>query len=368
MRTKGATMQDIADAAGVSQSTVSMILNQKSNSFPAATIEKVMAAATSLNYHFRRAPAPAANNTVLVICVQATNPYYAAMLQGIDRAAIPQSINIVTSCTYHNAAVESAALQMAIDQHFLGVIFLYPPDNEEAYQSANSRIPIVTICDRASRVLGDIVELNNFEAGVLAASHLLSLGHTNIAVLTHSSDRATTSQATRVNGILSEVRQVVSEDHLLVLTGNNSKAGILEEKCFHYHVGYSLAQNKKLYQNGITGLICVNDLMAYGVMDALIERGYRIPEDFSVIGSDNLLFSSMSRVSLTTIEHHPDIVAQSALTTLLNRTHMSSTNQSASSTARFHVQCQPNLIVRGSTGPVRTGAFPSAHTENNGAL
>lgn len=368
MRTKGATMQDIADAAGVSQSTVSMILNQKSNSFPAATIEKVMAAATSLNYHFRRAAAPAANNTVLVICVQATNPYYAAMLQGIDRAAIPQSINIVTSCTYHNAAVESAALQMAIDQHFLGVIFLYPPDNEEAYQSANSRIPIVTICDRASRVLGDIVELNNFEAGVLAASHLLSLGHTNIAVLTHSSDRATTSQATRVNGILSEVRQVVSEDHLLVLTGNNSKAGILEEKCFHYHVGYSLAQNKKLYQNGITGLICVNDLMAYGVMDALIERGYRIPEDFSVIGSDNLLFSSMSRVSLTTIEHHPDIVAQSALTTLLNRTHMSSTNQSASSAARFHVQCQPNLIVRGSTGPVRTGAFPPAHTENSGAL
>lgn len=241
-------------------------------------------------------------------------------------------------------------------------------DGRGAYESANSRIPIATICDKSSRVSGDIVELNNFEAGVLAANHLLSLGHTNIAVLTHTSDKSTAFRATRVAGILSEVRQVVSEDHLLVLTGNNSKAGILEEKCFHYHVGYSLAQNKKLYQNGITGLICVNDLMTYGVMDALIGRGYRIPEDFSVIGSDNLLFSSMFRVSLTTIEHHPDIVAQSALTTLLNRTHMSSTNQSASSTARFHVQCQPNLIVRGSTGPVRTGAFPPKHTENNGAL
>ena len=83
-----------------------------------------------------------------------------------------------------------------------------------------------------------------------------------------------------------------------------------------------MAQNKKIFQNDITGLICVNDLMAYGVMDALIAKGYRIPEDFSVIGSDNLLFSGMSRVSLTSIEHHTDILAQSALTTLLNRTRM----------------------------------------------
>lgn len=75
-------------------------------------------------------------------------------------------------------------------------------------------------------------------------------------------------------------------------------------------------------------------------------------------GSDNLLFSSMPQVSLTTIEHHPYIVAQSALTTLLNRTHMSVTNQSASSTARFQVQCQPNLIIRRSTGPARTGMLP----------
>jgi len=55
-------------------------------------------------------------------------------------------------------------------------------------------------------------------------------------------------------------------------------------------------------------------------------------------------------------------VAQSALTTLLNRTHMSVTNQSASNTARFQVQCKPNLIVRGSTGPVRTGVLPPAET------
>ena len=342
MRTKGVTMQDVAKAAGVSQSTVSMILNQKSSSFPTTTIEKVLAAATALNYQFRRTAPPPSNSTVLVIAVQTTNPYYSAMIQGIDRAAI------ITACSYHNPALESAYLQMALEHHYLGVIFLYPPDNDAAYANANTRIPIVTICDRSSHVTGDIVELNNFEAGVLAARHLLELGHKNIAVLSSTSVRSTTSRATRVAGVLSEVRKVLSEDHLLILSGNSGSTDMLQEKSSH----------KKIFQRNITGLICVNDLVAYGAMDALISRGYRIPEDFSVIGSDNLLFSSMPQVSLTTIEHHPYIVAQSALTTLLNRTHMSVTNQSASSTARFQVQCQPNLIIRHSTGPARTGMLP----------
>ena len=128
MRTKGVTMQDVAKAAGVSQSTVSMILNQKSSSFPTTTIEKVLAAATALNYQFRRTAPPPSNSTVLVIAVQTTNPYYSAMIQGIDRAAITQSISIITACSYHNPALESAYLQMALEHHYLGVIFLYPPD------------------------------------------------------------------------------------------------------------------------------------------------------------------------------------------------------------------------------------------------
>ena len=189
-------------------------------------------------------------------------------------------------------------------------------------------------------------------------SFLFELGHKNIAVLSSTSVRSTTSRATRVAGVLSEVRKVLSEDHLLILSGNSGSTDMLQEKSSHYQMGHTLAQNKKIFQRNITGLICVNDLVAYGAMDALISRGYRIPEDFSVIGSDNLLFSSMPQVSLTTIEHHPYIVAQSALTTLLNRTHMSVTNQSASSTARFQVQCQPNLIIRHSTGPARTGMLP----------
>ena len=103
-------------------------------------------------------------------------------------------------------------------------------------------------------------------------------------------------------GILAEIRQALSEDHLLLLSGNNSQSRYLKENSLHYHVGYSLAQNQKLYENNITGLICVNDMLAYGVMDALAEKGYRIPEDVSVVGFDNFLYPGLCDIGITTYE------------------------------------------------------------------
>lgn len=361
MCAKKVTMHDIAKAADVSQSTVSLILNGKSASFPPATIEKVLSTAASMHYSLPQTSPSFGGRTVLVITVQLTNPYYAAMQQGIDRAAFPHAINVITSCSYHDPVLEESFLQMAIAKNLLGIIFLYPPDNREAFDKARKQIPIVTICDRANGIPGDTVELNNFEAGVLIARHLIGLGHTKIAVLSHSSDRIATSRATRVAGILSEIRRVLPEEQLLMLSGNNNQSRYLKENSLHYYIGYSLAQNQKLYQNDITGLICVNDLLAYGVMDALAEKGYRIPEDFSVVGSDNLLFSGMSRISLTTVELHPDVVSETALATLLNRIQM----RSSLTTTSFQAMCMPALIPRGSTGAARTTPLPMARNAQN---
>ena len=348
MCAKKATMCDIAKVANVSQSTVSQILNKRTASFPPATVERVLQAASSLNYVLPQAQMSYEGSTILLICVQTTNPYYTSMQQGIDRIAIPLSINVVTCCSYHNPATEASLLEMAVQKRFAGVIYLYPPDNMDAFKKTRTQIPVVVVCDRSNEITGDVIELNNFDAGVLSARHLINLGHKNIAVLFHASDRITTSRATRISGILAEVRQSLADEHLLQLSSNYSQSRYLSENNLHYQVGYSLAQNPKIYRNNITGLICVNDMLAYGVMDALAEKGYRIPEDFSVVGSDNLLFSGMANISLTTVEHHPNLVAEAAITMLLNRLQMRST-----SNASFQTKCQPVLIPRGSTGPVR---------------
>lgn len=358
MRPKGVTMKDIAAAAGVSQTTVSLILNRKFDSFHAETIKKVMDTAKSMNYQFPHSLSQPDSNTVMVISVQTANPYYAAMLQGIDKAAFSQSINLLSVCTYHNPTLEATYLQLAIDQRLRGVIFLCLPDNMEAYENACASIPVVVVCDKDANVRGDIVELNHFDAGALAAKHLLELGHTHIAVMSHVIDGSTSSAKSRLNGILSEVQKGAPKENLLMLTSKSTWTNVLENPGFHYEVGYTLAQDKRLYQNNVTGIICVNDMMAYGAMDALRRKGYRIPEDFSIIGSDNLVFSQMAQVSLTTVEFYSSVIAQSALTTLLNRTSLADTSPMVYSAAQFRVQCQPSLLVRSSTGPARTAPFP----------
>lgn len=352
MNGKRATMQDVAEMAGVSQSAVSMILNQRYEAFPSETVERVLEAAKAANYQMRRRSGGVARSRhILAIAVQATNPYYAELLQSLDRAAIPQGIRVTAVSTYHNPELEADALALAVQQHYLGVIFLYPADGAEAYEKANARLPVVTVCDRSSRVHGDIVEMNHFEAGVIAAEHLLSLGHRRIAVLSHVSDRNTTAGATRLAGILSEIEKHTDQPPL-VLSRDESWDRILSDKSYHYQTGFELAKEPQIRERGITGLICVNDLMAYGAIAALAEQGLRVPEDISVIGSDNILFSQLERVSLTTIEYHPDVVARAALATLLNRTDLTSEEQVWSGIARFQVQCQPTLVIRGSTGPV----------------
>ena len=110
MCAKKVTMHDIAKAADVSQSTVSLILNGKSASFPPATIEKVLSTAASMHYSLPQTSPSFGGRTVLVITVQLTNPYYAAMQQGIDRAAFPHAINVITSCSYHDPALEESFL------------------------------------------------------------------------------------------------------------------------------------------------------------------------------------------------------------------------------------------------------------------
>lgn len=353
MSGKRVTMRDIAEMAGVSQSAVSMILNQRYDAFPEETVQRVLEAAKSANYQMRkRAGRTARSRHILAITVQVTNPYYAEMLQSLDRAAIAQGIRITAVSTYHHPELEADALDMAIRQHYLGVIFLYPADGTEAYERANAQIPIVTICDKSSRVHGDIVEMNHFEAGAIAADHLISMGHRRIAVLSHASDRNTTAGATRLAGILAEIRKHGDQQPPLILTHADSWSNMLNERSYHYQTGYDLAQDPQIAEKGITGLICVNDLMAYGAIDALARQGCRVPEDLSVIGSDDILFSQMERVSLTTIEYHPDVVARAALTTLLNRTDLSTEEQIWAGIARFQVQCQPTLVIRGSTGPV----------------
>lgn len=349
---KKVTMTDIAKAAGVSQSTVSNILRgSTTSSFPKATVDRVMTAAESMGYTMRKRPMKGASLTsrrILVLATRLTNPYYPSILKSIEMEARKNGLQVVCGDTYHLPDLEKDYLDMALDMKFLAVIYLFPPDNPQALNRALRHIPIITICDHVPDSSADQVELNNFRSGCIAAEHLLSLGHKNILMFTTPMDRSI-SRLSRVKGVENLIRAAEGCSLHVISDFIDTTEGEMEiETNFDYSFGYHLAQDPHVIKTGATAIIAINDMVAIGVMDALLGKGLRIPEDYSVIGFDNLFYTGLERISLTTVDPHADMLAQTAMDVLLHRVNILSSNTLISDT-RFKAECQPRLIVRNST-------------------
>lgn len=355
MKTKNPTMTDIAMAAGVSQSTVSMILGGRNlSSFPDSTVAKVYEACKALNYKPRNNSRSKSNRKakeILVLASKMTNPYYPSMLQSIEREAMRNDLIVVACDTYYMPELEMKYLKLASDHGFLAAIFLYAPANLSALKKYNNYLPVIAICDYGDNTPTDLVELNNLRAGRLAAEHLYGLGHRKIALITHTVE-GSLSREGRITGVQNYLAAQSEHAEVAVFSRTPLSAEDAMSDNYDYNTGYQLAQNPKLYESGYTAIIAINDIVALGIMDAVLERGYRIPEDFSVLGFDNLLYTELARISLTSVDNHTELLAQSAMDVLLHRINLSASRPLSSETY-FKIECQPRLVVRSSTAPAR---------------
>ena len=354
MHPEKATMRDVARLAGVSQSTVSLVLNQADHgSIPPETRQKVLEAAKELHYDKparTRSKGQPKSGAILVLAGSMTNPYYPYMLQGLERAAAGEHLHLLACCTHHRAEEERAFLELAVRQRHLAAIYLYPPEDEAFAQQMNLRLPVLAICDKRKGSRLDLIELNNYQAGVLAAEHVIGLGHRRIAVLAAEPDR-NLARINRIKGITACAAAHGLEDQLTVLTrlpdGGELDGGTLGEGD-DYRAGYRLARYPERYFPGCTALIAINDMQAIGALDGLLYSGRNVPEEISVVGFDNLLFAGVSRISLTSVDHHPDVLAQAAMDLLRHRITPESRGHWLSA-ARFQVDCAPRLVMRNST-------------------
>lgn len=362
MKSKNPTMTDIARTAGVSQSTVSMILSGKQlSSFPPATVAKVQEACKALNYVPRKrnsSKSSRKSKEILVLASKMTNPYYPSMLQSVEREALRNGLSVVACDTYYMPDLEKQYLKMASERDFLAAIFLYAPVNLSALKKYNPLLPVVAICDYGKNSTPtDLVELNNLHAGRLAAEHLYELGHRRYTLLTNTVDGSQSREA-RLVGIQQYLESVPEPCKIQFLKRKAVSAEDAMSDNYDYNTGYQLAQDVSIYQEGSTAIIAMNDMVALGAMDAVLEKGYRVPEDFSIIGFDNLLYTGLARISLTTVDNHTDLLAKSAMDVLLYRINISNNSPLISETY-FKIECQPRLIVRKSTGPAASAADDS---------
>ena len=271
------TSVDVARRAGVSQSTVSLVLSGKAaGRISARTEEAVRAAAAELGYRpnvAARALRTGVARSVALVVPDITNPFFGRVLRGAQRAAQRAGYTVVLVDIGNDRAWEAASLQALLAGPADGLLLfeaeLPPGANEHAIQieMCPGRLPVVRL---------------DVEAGVDAAlDHLIELGHERIAHVASSFDAPTFDLrrdriAARL-GTVPSVRAPFAFEDAAAAVGPLLDAG------------------------GFTAVFCDDDILAGGVYLAARDRAISIPDDLSVVGFDDLDFAGVLAPPLTTV-------------------------------------------------------------------
>lgn len=358
---KKVTSTDIAHAAGVSQSTVSMILNKKYDvSFSKDTIEKVENAAKELGYvpPKRKTRKDTKREKLLVVfCPNLTNPYYVMLLQGIEAHAKDQGYGLFVCNTQRDLRMEERYLKMMWHLRPLGIIYTCNPSHcfMDLVGELAEQIPVAIVNNQNEKMNVDAVELDIQSLEELWQNICSGLDTGKLHILQRRLLQDRSSSSKRVEGFLKEYDKVGLRDHVIIKAAKEEIDLDVADIDSEYKIGYELTKEVLKEAPDVTAIVGLNDMIAFGVMDALHEAKIKVPAEISVMGCDNTLFARMHTMNLTTIEHFVTFKGRDACDIIMKKiaTHHS-TNADTVPISTYHVEYEPQLIVRGTTTYART--------------
>ena len=372
MGKKKVTSSDVAKTAGVSQATVSMVLNRKYNvSFSKETIQKVEQAAEEMGYEIpkrKKRKESRKEKLIVVFCPNLTNPYYVMLLQGIETRAKEQEFGLFICNTQRELKMEERYLKMMWELKPLGIIYTCNPSRcfMELVEELAEHIPIVVVNNQNERLNVDAVELDNSKLGRLMARHLLELGHRKVAYIAPPLTTRQKQRSKRVEGFLKEFESRGLKQNVIIKAADEKIDMSVPNIDSEYKIGYDLTKELLREQNDVTAIVGLNDMIAFGILDALQSEKYKVPGDISVMGCDNTLFARMHKVSLTTIEHFVVFKGRDACDIIMKK--IASQNSKVSEfqpISTYHVEYEPKLIVRGTTSYAKTKISSKAKNISN---
>jgi DNA-binding LacI/PurR family transcriptional regulator len=199
--------------------------------------------------------------------------------------------------------------------------------DNEVFELIDSDIPTVTT--DSIKVKIPSINSDNYQGARLAVEHLHSLGHTKIAVLV--GPQHTVAGSERLRGFLETMKELEIETR---------KEWLIEEEKFNFEAGYK-GMKQLLKTNELpTAIVASSDLSAFGAIVAGSEQGYSVPQDFSIIGFDDIQISQFYNPSLTTIRQNREVIGKTAARVLIR---MMDGEQD-----EMDIRIPVELIVRGS--------------------
>jgi DNA-binding LacI/PurR family transcriptional regulator len=331
------TLQVVADRVGLTKGTCSAVLNKSaaSRSVPAHTQEKILAAARELNYRpsFHARNLGTKRTYMIGVVTQEIGDFYGSpIISGIEHYLRQKGYFFLTVAHRHDPKLLENYSHLLLDRGVEGFITI---DTIMEHP-----LPLPTVAVPGHFRLKDVtnVVLNHRRGAWLALSHLLELGHTDIAFMKGAS--VSPDSEDRWNCIC----EVAAE---LGIGMPASLVVELESDDATPQLGYPFA--KKLLARGrpFTALFAYNDISAIGSIQAFQEAGLRVPEDVSVVGFDDIRIAVHNNPTLTTVRQPLEKMGETAARTLLERLEDHTPWMPK-------IVIEPELVVRDSTGPAPT--------------
>ena len=291
------TIKDIAKICKVSTTTVSRVINNKTENVSEETRERIIKVMKELNYQpnfLARSMVTRKTDTIAIIIPDICNPFFADLARGVEDTCIANGYHLFLCNTDMDSKKEEEYIRL-LRERFVDGMVVSTQNNEENNKifakMVKDQYPFVFVerySDKLSEVPG--VFANNVQGAYEITKYLISFGHKEIAFL--SGPLVTSNARFRLEGY----KKAMTESDLPI---NND---LIRNGDYKTTSGYE--QTKYLLEKGLkfSALFASNDLMAFGAYQAVKEFGLKIPQDVSIVGFDNINMPGVLEPRITSME------------------------------------------------------------------
>jgi LacI family transcriptional regulator len=326
-----ATIRDVAEAAGVSVTTVSHVMNGTRHVAP-ATSERVLGAVTYLGYRpsaVARALKGERTATLGMLVTSSTNPFFAEVIRGVEEACFERGYSLILGNTGDVGERLESYLTTLYSKRIDGLVVMTTNAEHEFLRrlGRDRSIPVVAI-DTLDIPGVTTVNDDSLAGGRIAAEFLLDQGLSRIGAVTGPRDHPRSHQ--RLDGFMAALRERgIDLDPRFIVPADLTVAG-----------GFSAMQRLLRQSDGPPeAIFCLNDLMAFGGLCALDQAGLAVPRDISVIGYDDIEYAAFMVPPLTTVRQPASEIGRGAAEALIEQVTTGAPVQRA-------IEFKPQLVER----------------------
>jgi LacI family transcriptional regulator len=306
------TSRDIAAAAGVSQATVSNVLNRPDLVAPATRtrVEEVIRERGFVVNSFARGLRMGSSRVLGAVVLDVGNPFWAEVTRGIEAAASELHYSVLLGASDEREDKELRLLGLFEEHRVQGVLVSSVNADSSALRGLYDRGTKVVLLDQESAENQySSVRLKHSLGAQLVAEHLIAYGHRRIAFI--NGPHSVPWCLSRFEGLRAGV----------AAEGLDPDAVIVEIPIGHMtaHSAEPATEQLLALPDRPTAVFCVNDLVALGILKQLSQRGMHVPQDFSMVGFDDSYFAAQISPSLTTIRQQPYALGKRAVELMMAR-------------------------------------------------